>query len=97
MPRLAPPIDLPRSARNEQPAEKLTSDQLTLGDALAQWFTYLRSSDRIGSARTLTREGRRAAHITAKAERLGISFAEADRVTQRRQPKSGVPLHQSVE
>lgn len=32
-----------------------------------------------------TREGRRAAHIRAKAERLGISYADAERLTQRRQ------------
>lgn len=34
-----------------------------------------------------TPEGRRKAHIRDKAERLGISFAEADRMTQHRQPK----------
>jgi hypothetical protein len=38
-----------------------------------------------------TREGRRAAHIRAKAERLGISYADAERETQRRERSAPSP------
>lgn len=38
-----------------------------------------------------TPEGRRASHIAKRAAELGISFAEADRVVQRRQRRTGAP------
>lgn len=76
---LSKPLDLAQSAQTEQPADSLRSHQLTLGDALDQWDTYLRGSDRIGSPRTIDsyRYG------TGKlAARLGDVFPLAEVIPQ---------------